>query len=172
VYCQMTTSVKGLISGWLCYRWLIGAEAPVEVAHALKHVDCFGERAKGQLQLPVHLIVRAGEGEGRELEMRRTRRCDACVWRRRGGHQQHGQKLLRGKARALCNSLCISAHLYTKHHNVLRATCASLRTLAQHVHYHGSFGSRHVLPPPVLRQEGGGVNMTPIPHQSLCPRNG
>lgn len=171
VGCQTTTrqvaSVKGVISGWLPMadrsRSSCRSSTRAETCRLLR-------RTSRGIAAAARVPNRASRGE-RELAMHQTRRCDACVRRGGGAHQQHGQKLLRGKACALRNSLCISAHLYTKHHNVLRASCAALRTLAQHVHYHGSFGSRHVLAPPVLRQEGGGVNMTPIPHQSLCPRN-
>jgi hypothetical protein len=56
-----------------CYRWLVRSKAFVKVAHALKHVDGFGERAEGQQEMSENLTEGRGrEGEGSNLAIKVT----------------------------------------------------------------------------------------------------
>ena len=89
-----------------------------------------------------------------------------------GAHEKNRQQLRQGQASRLRQSLRITTHLYAEQHGVLRVPRAKLRALAHHLDHRGSIGCRQVLPPPVLRQDGGGVNMTTVPHEGLGSREG
>ena len=63
-------------------------------------------------------------------------------------------------------------HLYASNNFILRVTCAKLRALAENLDYSGSISRRHVLPTPMLRQQGGSFEMAPVPHESLSSNDG